>query len=119
MHEQTTNPVVLSTHVRLIPMVNKWYTTPLLILPLTFGLITKRSHLPLLASYIDAPEVHQQCVSTPELRGGPFVDYAGDPEVVTRFSSSTQECCADALSHLVIHKSDHGRHECEKIDNFQ
>lgn len=97
MQAQTTDLVTLSTQVRLIPMVNNWYTTPLLISPLTFGLVTKRSHLPLLASYIDAPEVHQQCVSTPELRGGPFVDYAGDPAVVAAFSASTEQRCADAL----------------------
>jgi L-ascorbate metabolism protein UlaG (beta-lactamase superfamily) len=97
MHAQTTNLVTLSTQVRLIPMVNNWYTTPLLISPLTFGLVTKRSHLPLLASYIDAPEVHQQCVSTPELRGGPFVDYGGDPAVVADFAASTRQRCAAAL----------------------
>ncbi|MGK5048998.1 MBL fold metallo-hydrolase [Janthinobacterium sp. GB4P2] len=97
MYEQTTTLVTLRAGVRLIPMVNSWYATPLLVSPLTFGLVTKRSHLPLISSYIDSPDVHQQCVATPELRGGPFVDYSGDPAAVAALANFTYAECAGAL----------------------
>lgn len=97
MPESRQSMVRLRSDVRLIPMVNSWYTTALLLSPMTFGLVTKRSHLPMMESYVDAPEIHRQCVNAPELRGGPFIDHAGDPADVGCLLEVTRVLAEEAL----------------------
>ena len=89
--------VRLRRDVRFIPMMNGWYPTPLLISPMTFGLVTKRSHLPTMESFVEAPDVHRACVATPELRGGPFINYGGPAADVARHIQDTRDACSAAL----------------------
>src|SRR4051794_26256965 len=67
----------LSNDVRIVPLVNSWSAHPYLLSPLTFGLYTKHSHLAMLESFIDDPQQHLTSSNTPELRGGPFINYTG------------------------------------------
>jgi L-ascorbate metabolism protein UlaG (beta-lactamase superfamily) len=90
-------PQCLAANVRSLPLVNSWYAQLFLVSPLTFGLYTKRSHLALLDSFIEDPQEHRAAVRTPELRGGPFIDYDGDVADMRRFRDRTLERCAVPL----------------------
>lgn len=92
-------PTCLAADVRGLPLVNSWYAQLFLVSPLTFGLYTKRSHLAMLESFIEDPEQHRTAVRTPELRGGPFIDYDGDVADIRRFRDHTVERCALQLRH--------------------
>jgi hypothetical protein len=78
-------------------MVNNWYATPMLASPMTLGLVTKHSHLPLLESFIDAPHLHRKYSRTASMRGAPFIDYDGDPADVAQFAARTVERCVQPL----------------------
>src|SRR3569833_4662372 len=88
-----------STHsrsrgVRSIPLVNSWSAHPYLVSPLTFGLYTKHAHLAMLESFFDDPKQHLVSSNTPELRGGPFINYTGNPADMARFRDETLLRCA-------------------------
>jgi len=78
-------------------MINTWYANALLIPPLTFGLVTRGQHLPLIESFLESPATHRQCAQTPSLRGGPFIDYRGSPSDIAELARATTEMCADQL----------------------
>jgi L-ascorbate metabolism protein UlaG (beta-lactamase superfamily) len=84
----------LSPGARAIPLVNSWVAHPYLVAPLTFGLYTRHGHLEILESFIDNPKQHLVSSNTPQLRGGPFINYAGDPADIARFRDETLERCA-------------------------
>ncbi|MET3498329.1 hypothetical protein ABIC90_005407 [Variovorax boronicumulans] len=65
--------------------------------PLTFGLFTKHSHLSMLDSFVEDPELHRSSVRVPDLRGGPFIDYDGDAADIRRFRDETRQRCAVQL----------------------
>lgn len=88
----------LRSDVRLLPLVNRWYAWLHLIAPHSFALVTKRYHLPLLESYLEAPEFHQDAARRPELRGGPFIDHDGDPGEMRRFLDETMARCSAQLA---------------------
>lgn len=96
----------LSSGVRAVPLVNSWFAHPYLIAPLTFGLYTKHAHLAMLESFIDDPQQHLVSSSTPELRGGPFIHYTGNPTDMVRFREETLSRCtvhlrgADAINNM-------------------
>ena len=96
----------LSSGVRAIPLVNSWFAHPYLVSPLTFGLYTKHAHLKMLESFSVNPRQHIASASRPELRGGPFINYAGDPADMARFRAETLERCtlhlrgADAINNM-------------------
>lgn len=99
-------PCALRANVRALPLVNSWFAHPHLVSPLTFGLFTRHAHFPMLESFTEDPEQHRTSVQIPELRGGPFIDYDGDPNDIRRFHEATvdrcslQLRCADAISAL-------------------
>lgn len=84
----------LSADVRSVPLVNNWFAHIYLMSPLTLGLYTKHAHLAMLDSFIDDPEQHLVSSNTPELLGGPFINYTGDPADMARFRDETMERCA-------------------------
>lgn len=59
------------------PLVNSWYAWPMLISPTTAALITLKSHINILRSYIQMPKMHEMAVKNPKMRGGPFIDFDG------------------------------------------
>lgn len=95
---------LIGAGIRCIPMVNSWFAHPFLVSPLTFGLYTRHAHLSMLDSFIESPEQHRASVRIPALRGGPFIDYDGDPNDMLRFRDQTLQRCevplrfADAIT---------------------
>ncbi|UMR29635.1 MBL fold metallo-hydrolase [Massilia sp. MB5] len=87
----------IAPNVRSIPLVNSWFAHPYLVSPLTFGLYTKHAHLPMLDSFVEDPAQHLESARIPELLGGPFINYDGDPADMARFRDSTRERCAQHL----------------------
>jgi len=87
----------LSPSVRNIPLVNAWFAHPYLVSPLTFGLYTRHSHLAMLESFLEDPSQHLESARRPELLGGPFINYPGDPADMARFRDATLERCAPQL----------------------
>jgi hypothetical protein len=96
----------LSSGTRAVPLVNSWFAHPYLLAPLTFGLYTKHAHLEMLESYLDNPRQHLISSNAPQLRGGPFINYAGDPGDMARFRDETLKRCslqlrgADAVNNM-------------------
>jgi L-ascorbate metabolism protein UlaG (beta-lactamase superfamily) len=84
----------LAPSVRNVPLVNSWFAHPYLVSPLTLGLFTKHSHLPMLESFLEDPAQHLESATLPELLGGPFINYPGDPADMARFRDQTLELCA-------------------------
>lgn len=59
------------------PVVNRWYAWPMLISPATQALITLKTHISILRSYIQMPKMHETAVKNAQMRGGPFMDFNG------------------------------------------
>lgn len=56
------------------PIIRGWYAWPHLVSPVSGSLHLANRQLKTLASFVEAPELHEEAVKSPELRGGPFVD---------------------------------------------
>jgi L-ascorbate metabolism protein UlaG (beta-lactamase superfamily) len=68
----------LGQDVAFEPLVCRWYAWPLLVSPSTLALIAKNRLIPLLESFLEDPDFHRSSSKDPTLRGGSFVNYAGD-----------------------------------------
>jgi hypothetical protein len=66
------------------PLVNQWPAWDALIPPHSLAFHMRAAHLPILESYIAAPEEHASALEIPELVGGPFVDYPDDRSAQAR-----------------------------------
>ena len=66
--------VSLKTDVVIEPLVERWYAWSHLVSPVTSSLNAKFRHLPVLESFVEAPDAHVAACQNPKLRGGPFVD---------------------------------------------
>jgi L-ascorbate metabolism protein UlaG (beta-lactamase superfamily) len=71
-------PVYLKPNVVIEPLFDKWYAWSHLISPATAAMNITGRHLEIMGSYIMAPQVHAQAVKNPKMRGGPFMDLAGN-----------------------------------------
>ncbi len=67
----------LRPNVQVEPLVDRWFAWPHLIPPATYARNISERHLKILQSYINAPQVHANAVSNPQMAGGPFIDYGG------------------------------------------
>jgi thioester reductase-like protein len=76
-------PVYLKSNVIAEPLFNQWYAWSYLISPATAALYIKNSHLPIMESFIAAPQVHQSTLKNPAMQGGPFIHHSPDraPEI--------------------------------------
>lgn len=65
------------------PLFNQWYAWSYLIPPATAALYVANSHLKILESFVESPQVHQAAWRDPAMRGGPFIHYDASrvPEV--------------------------------------
>ncbi|MEO1004643.1 MAG: thioester reductase domain-containing protein [Cyanobacteria bacterium J06638_38] len=57
------------------PLFNQWYAWSYLISPATAARYITESHLKIMQSFVDAPQVHQSALKNPEMMGGPFINY--------------------------------------------
>jgi len=87
----------LSANSRAVPLINSWSAHPYLVSPLTFGLYTRHAHLEMLESFLEDPRLHLASANKLELRGGPFINHAGDPADMARFREETLQRCAPQL----------------------
>lgn len=60
------------------PLFNQWYAWSYLISPATAARYITESHLKIMQSFVDAPQVHQLALQDPEMMGGPFINYGAD-----------------------------------------
>jgi len=74
----STQSFYLRHNVQVEPLVDHWYAWPHLIPPATAARNMTERHLPIMESYVSAPEVHTEAVRNPRMRGGPFIDLGGE-----------------------------------------
>lgn len=67
----------LKQNTQIEPLINDWYAWIQIIPPVQGALNLLHRHLPMMNSYVSAPEVHASAVNNPEFRGGPFIDLNG------------------------------------------
>lgn len=57
------------------PLINQWYAWSYLVPPATAGMYIANSHIKIMESFIEAPEVHRSALQNPAMMGGPFINY--------------------------------------------
>ena len=57
------------------PLFNQWYAWSSLIAPATSAMFVANSHLKIMQSFVNAPEVHVNALKNPAMRGGPFIGH--------------------------------------------
>src|SRR5215212_689931 len=65
----------LKQNVQAEPLLNQWYAASLTIPPTTSAMFVANSHLKIMKSYIQVPEMHSAANRDPELMGGPFINF--------------------------------------------
>jgi len=73
-------PTYLKPNVIIEPLFNQWYAWSYLISPATAAMYIANSHVPIMQSFIAAPQVHRDTLKNPAMIGGPFINY--DPSRV-------------------------------------
>ena len=57
------------------PLINQWYAWSYLVPPATAARYIADSHIKIMESFIEAPQVHQSALLNPAMMGGPFINY--------------------------------------------
>jgi L-ascorbate metabolism protein UlaG (beta-lactamase superfamily) len=57
------------------PLRNQWYAVSLAVPPVTGAMFLANSHLKIMKSYIQSPEMHAAASEDPAMMGGPFMNY--------------------------------------------
>lgn len=65
----------LQTNVIVEPLFNQWYAWSYLISPATAAMYIANSHIPIMQSFLAAPQVHQDTLKNPAMIGGPFINH--------------------------------------------
>jgi L-ascorbate metabolism protein UlaG (beta-lactamase superfamily) len=68
----------LKPNVVIEPLIDRWYAWSHLISPGTAAMNIIERHIAIMESYLLAPDVHAKAVLNPKMRGGPFMDLAGN-----------------------------------------
>ncbi len=68
----------LKQNIQVEPLINNWYAWIQIIPPVQGALNILHRHLPMMESYIKAPDIHASAVNNPAFRGGPFIDLNGE-----------------------------------------
>ncbi|HEU4781422.1 MAG TPA: hypothetical protein VFS58_16190, partial [Steroidobacteraceae bacterium] len=93
-----TNSLYLREDIQFEPLVNSWYSWPLLIAPATAAMVINNHHLRIMESFVRAPELNREAARNPAMRGGPFMDFAGDVACIRDLITTTRNGCADLLT---------------------
>jgi len=81
------------------PLVNQWYAHPFLVSPATSAMLMTYSHIPIMQSYIDNPNAHEQILKYTEMIGGPFIALESHyQEWVKELLKFTQIQCAQPIA---------------------
>jgi thioester reductase-like protein len=83
----------LSSALLIEPLINRWYAWSYLIPPASAALYTANSHVKILESFLESPQLHQAALNDPAMRGGPFIHYGGDrvPELQALLDRTRQD----------------------------
>ncbi|MEW6734670.1 MAG: MBL fold metallo-hydrolase [Acidobacteriota bacterium] len=65
----------LKSNVALEPLIYYWYAWTHLIAPATAALHIANSHVKIMKSYVNSPDIHAAAIKNPAMRGGPFLDF--------------------------------------------
>jgi L-ascorbate metabolism protein UlaG (beta-lactamase superfamily) len=71
----TTDPVYLKQNVLVEPLLKQWYAWTYLIPPAQAALYVTNSHLKIMKSFVDSPQLHINALKNPAMMGGPFIRY--------------------------------------------
>jgi len=67
--------VYLKPNAIVEPLINQWYAWSYLVPPATAARYIANSHIKIMESFIEAPQVHQSALKNPAMMGGPFINY--------------------------------------------
>jgi L-ascorbate metabolism protein UlaG (beta-lactamase superfamily) len=70
--------VYLKQNVLVEPLFNQWYAWSCLISPATAALFVANSHLKIMQSFVNSPQIHIAANKNPAMRGGPFINFGAD-----------------------------------------
>jgi len=94
-----TEPVYLRPNVVVEPLCMSWYAWMHLISPATAAMNVAERHLGIMASYVQAPQIHEAAARNPQMLGGPFMDYRpGRVAEIAELVSETQRRQARPLA---------------------
>jgi L-ascorbate metabolism protein UlaG (beta-lactamase superfamily) len=74
----SSSKLYLKQNVLVEPLFNQWYAWSYLISPATAAMYVVNSHLKIMQSFVNAPQVHVMAQKNPAMRGGPFINYGPD-----------------------------------------
>src|SRR3954470_24775390 len=74
----TVEKVYFRQDVIVEPLFNQWYAWSYLISPATAAMYVANSHLKIMQSFVNAPQMHVMAQKNPAMRGGPFINYGPD-----------------------------------------
>ncbi len=106
----------LRPNVAVEPLIDRWYAWSHLIAPATYARNLTHRHLPIMDSYVAAPDAHAAASANSGLLGGPFVNFANDrSDEIARLAESTRakrgnlldlSAAIDALDSLLADRAD-------------
>lgn len=91
-------PLYLKPSIQMEPLFNSWYAWGMLVSPATSAMISANLHVRVLESYLQFPELHRRAVAEQAMKGGMFMDYAGDLAPVQSLLDRTREDLAGRLA---------------------
>jgi L-ascorbate metabolism protein UlaG (beta-lactamase superfamily) len=71
----SNKPVYLKQNVLVEPLFNQWYAWSYLMPPVQAALYITNSHLKIMKSFVDSPQLHINALKNPAMMGGPFIRY--------------------------------------------
>lgn len=69
---------IIRPNLQLEPLSNQWYVTLPMLAPIPYAMVTSHSYIPIMESYIEAPEEHLSLSQDLSMVGGPFMNYDRD-----------------------------------------
>ncbi|WP_438867475.1 MBL fold metallo-hydrolase [Pseudomonas sp. L1(2025)] len=90
--------VYLKPSITVEPLFNRWFSWPVLIPPHSAALYLKNHYLPMIASFLEEPELHAAAIENPAMRAGPFINGSCGYARLERFYNESQDALAPLLN---------------------
>lgn len=71
----------LKPNVAVNPLINQWYVPLPMINPILYAMLLTYRQIPIMESYINHPELHQEAAKLPEMLGASFMNYSQDRSI--------------------------------------
>ncbi|MEM9138029.1 MAG: oxidoreductase, partial [Cyanobacteria bacterium P01_F01_bin.42] len=68
----------LKPNIVVEPLISQWYAWSYLIPPATAARYLTNSQIPVMESFISAPQVHADALKDPAMQGGPFINHRAE-----------------------------------------